>query len=370
MCWNNVTISLRRHARHVGAMTGAARTLFAIGLAAIALAAAGRTLDIYFVDVEGGQATLIVTPAGQSILVDAGFPGAGGFDGMPGDPGKARDANRVLAAAKDAGIGAIDYLISTHFHADHDGGIPELSQLLPIRAFVDHDHPLPSVESVAGSIAAFDRYAAVRAKGRHIVAKSGDALPLQDVALTFVASAGATIDKPLVGADGSATASCRATPIEAQEKNENPRSTGFVLRFGRFRFLDVGDLSGAPLFALACPRDLIGPVDAYLVAHHGGADSADPATFAAFRPRVAILNNGAAKGGAPETFAVLRQASGIDVWQLHRSENSGAQNFPDDRIANLDAATAHWLKLRANQDGSFDMTNARTGTSKQYTATK
>src|SRR5262245_27855088 len=188
--------------------------------------AARQRLDIYFVDVEGGKATLIVTPAGQSILVDAGFPGAGGFDGVPGDPGRARDANRVLAAAKDAGVSAIDYLISTHFHADHDGGIPEVSQLLPIRAFVDHDRPLPSVESVAGSLAAFDRYAAVRAKGRHIVAKPGDALPLQDAALTFVASAGATIDRPLAGADGSLNARCRTTSVEAQEKNENPRSTG------------------------------------------------------------------------------------------------------------------------------------------------
>jgi beta-lactamase superfamily II metal-dependent hydrolase len=366
-------------------MSRAARTLLAIGLAAFALAATERThatsvqrsnassaprqtLDIYFVDVEGGQATLIVTPAGQSILVDAGFAGAGGFDGVPGDPKKARDANRVLAAAREAGLTAIDYLISTHFHADHDGGIPELSQLLPIRAFVDHDRPLPSVESVAGSLAAFDRYAAARAKSRHMVATPGETLPIEGAALTFVASGGAAIDKPLAGADGGANASCRSTAMEAQEKNENPRSTGFVLQFGRFRFLDLGDLSGPPLFALACPRNLVGPVDAYLVAHHGGADTADPATFAAFRPRVAILNNGAVKGGAPEMLAVLHQAPNVDVWQLHRSENPGAQNFPDDRIANLDAATAHWLKLRANQDGSFELTNARTGASKKYAA--
>jgi beta-lactamase superfamily II metal-dependent hydrolase len=360
--------------------------LLALALAAAASAAAERAdvsgvqgatanvnrqgLDIYLVDVEGGQATLIVTPAGQSILVDAGFAGAGGFDGVPGDPRKARDANRIIAAAMDAGVSAIDYLISTHFHADHDGGIPELSQLVPIRAFVDHDRPLPSVESVAGSLAAFDRYAAVRAKSRHLVAKPGDALPLQDVALTFVASAGATIDRPVAGADGGENALCTSSSAEAQEKNENPRSTGFVLQFGRFRFLDVGDLSGPPLFALACPRNLIGPVDVYLVAHHGGADAADAATFAAFRPRVAILNNGAAKGGAPEMFSALRQAPDIDVWQIHRSENVGAQNFPDDRIANLDVTTTHWLKLRGNRDGSFDLTNARTGVSTKYSAAK
>jgi competence protein ComEC len=361
------------------------RTLLVLALAAAAFAAAERThasgaqratasvnrqaLDIYFVDVEGGQATLIVTPLGQSILVDAGFPGgSGGFDGVPGDPAKARDANRILAAVKDAGLTAIDYLIATHFHADHDGGLPELSQLLPIHAFVDHDRPLPSVESVAGSLAAFDRYAAVRAKGRHIVAKPGDTLPLQDVALTVVASAGATIDRALPGTQGSANGTCPPSGLEAQEKNENPRSTGFLLQFGRFRFLDVGDLSGPPLFALACPTNLIGRVDAYLVAHHGGADASEPATFAAFSPRVAVLNNGAAKGGAPETFAALRRTPDTDVWQLHRSENPSTQNFSEDRIANLDAMTAYWLKLRANRDGSFVLTNARTGRSKKYSA--
>jgi beta-lactamase superfamily II metal-dependent hydrolase len=287
---------------------------------------------------------------------------------VPGDPAKARDANRILAAAKDAGLDAIDYLIVTHFHADHDGGIPELSHLLPIHAFVDHDRPLPSVESVAGSLAAFDRYAAVRGNGRHIVAKPGDTLPLQDVSLRFVASAGSTLDAPLGGAKGTANASCPSSGLEAQEKNENPRSTGFVLQFGRFRFLDVGDLSGPPLFALACPRNLVGAVDAYLVAHHGGIDASQPETFAAFSPRVAIVNNGAMKGGAPQTFSALRRQPGTDVWQLHRSENPGTENVAEDRIANLDATAAHWLKLRANRDGSFALTNARTGSTKKYAA--
>jgi len=327
------------------------------------------TLDIYFIDVEGGQATLIVTRAGQSILVDAGFPGGGGgFEGVPGDPQQARDANRILAAARDAGVTTIDYLIVTHFHADHDGGIPELAQLLPIRAFVDHDRPLPAVESVEGSLAAFDRYAATRAKGRHIVAKPGDRLPLTGVEVVFVSSAGQTISTPFPGASERANVACPSTPGEAQEKNENPRSTGFRLRFGRFSFLDVGDLTGTPLFNLACPRNVIGTVDAYLVAHHGGADGAEPATFAAFSPRVAILNNGDAKGGAPETFASLRKASSTDVWQLHRSKNVGAENFADDRIANLSTTTAHWIKLRASEDGSFEVTNARTGMTKKYGA--
>jgi hypothetical protein len=129
----------------------------------------------------------------------------------------------------------------------------------------------------------------------------------------------------------------------------------------------VGDLSGGPLFALVCPTDMIGPVGAYLVAHHGGPDAADLATFAAFAPTVAVLNNSPSKGGAPEVFTSLHQVQGLqDVWQLHRSTNVGSQNFADQQIANLDESTAHWIKLSANDDGSFRITNGRTGFSKDY----
>src|SRR5262249_9187549 len=157
--------------------------------AALLAAAPARTLDIYFIDVEGGQATLVVTPRGESLLIDTGFPGQGGtFSSIPGDPAQARDANRILAAARAAGVSRIDVLLITHFHADHDGGVTELSTLLPIRTFVDHDRPLPSVESVKGSLAAFAWYEAVRAKGRHLVAAPGDRLPLKTIDSVVVSS--------------------------------------------------------------------------------------------------------------------------------------------------------------------------------------
>jgi len=333
------------------------------------LAAAPRTLDIYFIDVEGGQATLIVTPKGESLLVDAGFPGAGAFDSKPGDPRQARDAQRILAAVRDAGVTRIDYLLVTHFHADHDGGVVELAQEIPIRTFIDAGTVSPQAEETSrGALAMFDAYAAVRAKGRHLVEKPGKRLPLKGIDAVVVSSAGSTIGKPLSGGGGR-TANCAASALPAQEPHENPRSLGFRLQFGRFRFLDLGDLTGAPFFALVCPTDLVGPVDVYLVTHHGGADAADPATFAAFRPRVAVVNNGSRKGGAAETFAVLRQAAGLeDVWQLHRSQVVGAENFSDDRIANLDDTTAHWIKLSANKDGSFRVTNGRTAETRTYAA--
>src|SRR5439155_18596073 len=221
----------------------------------------------------------------------------------------------------------------------------ELAQLLPIRTFIDHGSVNPEAErNTRGSIAMFEAYAAVRAKGRHLEPKSGERLALNGLDAVVVSTDGTTIEEPLAGA-GGATPGCAAVAPPAQEQYENPRSSGFRLQFGRFRFLDLGDLSGGPLYALTCPHDLIGPLDVYLVAHHGGADAADPATFAAFRPRVAIINNRARKGGAPETVDALQRAAGIDLWQLHRSENPGAQNFANDRIANLDESTSHWIKL-------------------------
>jgi len=328
-------------------------------------ARAPQALDLYFIDVEGGQATLVVTAAGESMLIDAGFPGDGTFGSLPGDPAKARDAQRILAAARDAGITRIDYLLITHFHADHDGGVVELSQLLPIGTFIDHGTVPPIAESVAGTLKAFERYAAVRAKGRHLEPAPGARLPLPGVEAVVVSAAGAVIAKPLAGA-GSATPSCAPTAPPGEEVNENPRSTGFQLQFGRFRILDVGDLCAHPLHDLACPTSRVRPVDVYLVAHHANADAADPATFAAFRPRVALFNNGATKGGAPQTFASLHALPSVDVWQLHRSTRPGAQNFADERIANLDDTTSHWIKISARRDGSFTVTNARTGRVRRY----
>jgi beta-lactamase superfamily II metal-dependent hydrolase len=333
--------------------------------------APARRLTIYFIDVEGGQSTLVVTPAGESLLVDTGFPSDGTFASTPGDPEHARDAKRIVAAARDAGVSRIDYLLITHFHADHDGGVPELARLLPIRTFIDHGAVgADAEENVKGTLDAFAAYAAVRAKGRHLEPAPGDRLPLKEIEATIVSAAGKTLTSAIRG-PAARNETCPATAPEAQEPHENPRSTGIVLQYGRFRFLDVGDLSGPPLFALACPNNLIGAVDVYLVAHHGGVDAASPATFAAFQPRAAIVNNGARKGGAPEALATLHDvAAKTETWQLHKSQNPGARNFEDDRIANLDEKTAHWIKITANQDGSFRVVNGRTGAEKTYAATR
>ncbi|HKE92931.1 MAG TPA: MBL fold metallo-hydrolase, partial [Povalibacter sp.] len=327
----------------------------AVASVGLASAAHAKNLEIYFIDVEGGQSTLVVTPRGETLLIDTGYAG-----------NEARDAKRIAAAAHDAGVRRIDYLLITHFHSDHDGGAPELAQLLPIRTFVDHGNvPAVAEETVPGTLAAFDAYAAVRKTGHHIEPKPGDRLPLRGVDVRVVSSAGATLTQVL--ADGADNAACGSVRPPG-DPNENPRSTGIVLTFDQFRFLDVGDLTGQPLFNLACPRNMIGAVDVYLVAHHGGADAADPATFAAFKPRVALLNNGAKKGGAPEMFQSLHQLSGTDVWQLHRSNAAGDSNFDAARIANIDESTEHWIRVSASSDGSFRVLNGRTGEWLSYPA--
>jgi beta-lactamase superfamily II metal-dependent hydrolase len=339
------------------------------GLLAEPATAAGETrptLQIYFIDVEGGQATLIVTPERHSLLIDTGWAGDGsGF--RPGEAHAARDANRIVAAARDAGITQIDYLLITHFHIDHDGGVTELSQLMPIRTFIDHSAPNDDADRVSpGTKAAYEAYSAARSRGAHLQPGAGDRLPLKDVEVIVVSSAGSTLKGPLVNA-AAMNAACPDHATAPRDPYENPRSTGVLVRHGEFRFLDVGDLTGQPLFNLVCPENLIGRVDAYLVAHHGGPDASVPETFAALQPRVAIMNNGLSKGGGRVTYEALHHVSGLEhVWQLHASAEAADANFPPHYIANLDESTAYWIKLVASEDGSFRVFNQRTGEWQTY----
>ncbi|MEO8314073.1 MAG: MBL fold metallo-hydrolase [Pseudomonadota bacterium] len=337
-----------------------------------ASAAVTDALQIYFIDVEGGQSTLIVTPAREVLLVDAGFAGEGGFSSEPGDPAKARDPNRILAAMRDAGVARIDYLMVTHFHRDHIGGIPEIAQLVPVGTFIDHGSAYPPQQRAKPEsldlldVAAYDRYVQVRTQGKHLLPKPGDRLPLKGVDTTVVSADRAILRQPLSGAGGPNPV-CRPSPLTPLDPlDENPRSNGIVLQFGKFRFLDIGDLNSQPLYDLVCPVDRIGPVDVYLVAHHGNSTVADPATLAVFRPRVAVVNNAPRKGGRLALLQMLRRTPGLESWQLHVSSEATENNAPPERIANLDETSAYWLKVAARADGSFTVTNGRTGISSDY----
>jgi len=327
-----------------------------------------ETLDIYFVDVEGGQATLIVMPTGETLLIDAGYPGKGKSDPIPGDAANARDAQRIMAAANDANVARIDYLLVSHFHRDHFGGVMELAQLIPIGTILDHGAEAEKAHSKAKALDLILAYEKVREQSHYIVPAVGGQLPVEGAEITVVSSAGSVLEAPLEGA-GGVNSSCDRSLLKPGRPSANPRSTGILLRYGDFRFLDLADLVDQPLFDLACPVNRIGPVDVYLVPHHGGADVAASATLAAFKPRVAILNNGETKGGAASTFDALHNTGGLeDVWQLHLSENEGVENFELENIANIGTQTAHWIKLSAKADGSFRVFNGRTGEWKSYGA--
>ena len=322
---------------------------------AVATAQPAKTLGIYFIDVEGGQSTLIVTPEKESLLIDTGW-----------DTADSRDAKRIVAAARAAGISQIDYLMITHFHADHDGGVRALAKLIPIKTFIDYGGP-PTEKG--GKIAGlFDVYSGIRRKGAHIEPKVGDMLPLKGIEVQIVSSRGKTLTAPLSGA-GQDNPACAAFKKKANDFTENAKSLGFRLLFGKFRFLDLGDLVWNELGQEVCPKNLLGEADVYLVAHHGNAFSGVPALTAAMRPRVAILNNSETKGADPKTFNVLHAAPGLeDLWQLHRSGFKAAKQTDEALIANLNESTGHGITLTATEDGSFTVTNTRTGFSKQYAA--
>lgn len=327
-----------------------------LAFAALAAVAAPRELAIYFVDVEGGQATLLVTPRGESLLVDAGWPG---FDG--------RDAKRIQAAVRHAGIRQIDYLLMTHYHLDHVGGIEPLLEYVPVRCFADHGENTETDESARKLTESYRR---VLAKGRRLTVKPGDRIPLRDVQVLIVSARGDLIARPLPGA-GSQNPHCQGVERKQDDLSENARSVGFLLRYGKFRFLNLADLTWNKELELACPVNRIGRVDVYLVNHHGLNLSNAPPLVRAIEPRVAIMSNGAKKGGSPEVLRLLRSLPGLeDLWQLHLSLNAPREdNTSESRIANLEpACQGHWILLRASPDGSFSVTNGRTGETRRYAA--
>ena len=320
---------------------------------ATGLIAAGP-LQIYFIDVEGGQSTLIVTPERRAILMDAGWSAANN-----------RDADRIQAAARDAQVTTLDYLIVTHFHEDHAGGVAEITKRLTVKAFVDYGEPK---EQGTFAQAPFATYAEARARGQQLHPKPGDHLSLGDVELEVVSAGGEVTRRPLQGVTSTPTSGCTPVARGTADEGENPRSLGVRLRFGGFSFLNLGDLSGTNLVSLVCPANLLGHSDIYLVPHHGNADTAYVSVVTAVSPRVAILNNGVNKGGDPRALAALKEAGIGEVWQLHRSRTAGNSNAPDSFIANPTDApdAAAWLKVTADSDGTFSVTNGRTGETKRY----
>jgi beta-lactamase superfamily II metal-dependent hydrolase len=319
-----------------------------------AYAQAARHLLIYAIDVEGGQATLLVSPSGASLLVDTGWPNLNG-----------RDAERIQAAMRDAGITKIDHVLITHFHTDHVGGVPELVKRVPIGEFLDHGPNREDSDITRHDYAAYLK--AIEGKPRRIV-HPGDTISIPGLDAIILTADGEHIGA-VPGVKPEPNPYCGTEPKWELDETENPRSTGVLIRFGKFRFLDLGDLTKAKETPLVCPENLIGTVDLYLVNHHGFNLSNSRAFVDAIHPRVAIMDNGAHKAGSPEAWQTVHESPGLeDLWMLHTAEDSdAAHNSAEPLIANVKGgADGAYLKVVAAADGSFSVTNSRTGLTKDY----
>ena len=356
-------------------------------LAAVAAAQrpAGGGLDMYLIDVEGGNATLFVSPSGQSLLMDTGNGGAAA----------ARDADRIMAAVRDAGLQQIDHLITTHYHGDHFGGMAAVAERVPIRHFIDHGtniQPAAAADEFLQKV-----YPTLYAKGRHTVVKPGDTVPIAGLDVRIVSAAGNVIQSPVRGA-GAPNPYCAEFKSSLNpDTGENSASVGIHLTYGRFRTVHLGDLTWNKEVDLMCPTNRLGTVDLFFVSHHGQPISNAPILVHPLRARVALMNNGTRKGGQPDAMRVLYSAPGLeDVWQLHFSLLSGQEftspgmfiaNTVDEQPADVPIAamtpppagatappppahngTAYWIKVTAREDGSFVVTNTRNGFTKSYAA--
>ena len=324
-------------------------------------AGSGKPLQIYCIDVEGGQATLFVTPQGESLLIDTGWDGFGG-----------RDANRIVAAAKDAGISKIDYVLITHYHSDHVGGATQLAARIPVGTFIDHGDNRETDN--APTMTGWNAYQKLLATGKYkrISMEPGDTLPIRGAEFVIVNGGGKVLEKPLPGA-GMKNEHCASTAQPPADHTENEYSLGFVLNFGKLRLVDLGDLPWAKELELMCPVNKLGRADIYIATHHGFNGSGSQALVLGIHPRVAIMENGAKKGGSPSAWDIVHNSPGLAaLYQLHWSEEGGAaRNSAPEFLANLEGPDGgHYLKITARPEGGFDLLNSRTGKTVSYPAQK
>ena len=357
-----------------------------VGLAALCLsacasvppAAGEQNLRIVLVDVEGGTAALFVTPGGRSLLMDTGWPtGMGGPRPEPGKPAPQPldSAARIAAAARAAGVERIDYLIVTHYHLDHVGGVADLLRAIPVGTVIDHgpNRETPPADADPGSLRSapatlFPHYLESIAGHERREMRAGDRLTVDGLELIAIASDRELVDA-VPGAEGGAPAACEAaTEKDAIGGEENPRSLGFFFQWGAARMLGLADTTWNLENELVCPRNRIGPIDLYLVNHHGSELSNSPVFVNAIAPRVALMQNGPRKGGDAAVFDTLRASPRLEgLWQQHAAERSPDRDEPADRIANpASGEDGHTLNAEVARDGTITVTNPRNGYSQTY----
>ena len=290
----------------------------AVALMMVSALAAAKTLDMYVIDVEGGKSLLLVSPSGESMVIDTGGN---------------RQVDRIVEACKAAGVKKIDYMVVSHYDGDHVGGVPDAGGAqVPIVTFVDHganvqlDNP--------GYVKNVEAYMALAAKGKHIVVKAGDKIPIKGFDALVVMAAGKAITKPLKGA-GQPNPACDTTPrkvwglnergiLDNQDTNENSQAIVLLVTYGKFRMLDPADLTWNKDREMFCPVNRIGTVDLYMTANHGMDIANSPLMVHALQPRVVIADNGPRKGASAEMFQTVESSPGLeDYWQEHYLIASG-----------------------------------------------
>lgn len=330
----------------------------------------GEKLLIEAIDVEGGAATLYITPEHQSLLIDTGWPGDIGAK----DPDSAQ---RIIASARRHGLTKLDYVLITHYHVDHVGGMPELLSQFPVGTVLDHgpnrETPPPNTKPEAAALqpaSLYPKYLEAIRGHEHRSLAPGETLKIGSLQMTVVTSDGVAIGRALPGA-GQAIPECASMqPMVQDGGQENARSVGVVLTFGGARIAALGDLTWNMEKELVCPRDKLGRVDLLIVSHHGSGLSSSPALLHALAPRVAVMDNGARKGGDAQTYETVSHAPGLmRLWQVHFSEAGGPQNnVAEAYIANPggpgDARAS--LEMAVTREGEVTVTNDRTHFSENY----
>ncbi len=325
--------------------------------------AAGR-LEIYWVDVEGGAATLIVTPERESVLIDTGSAGG-------------RDAARIHKAATElAGVNKIDHLILTHFHTDHFGGAAELAKLMPIGELYDKGVPEHDPDHGPDDTQFLQRiqpYKDMQVGSRSII-HPGQQIPLKQPTSAPALSLRCLAVSQVIAEDASGHKSLNTHCDESQahpvDTSDNINSVVTVLDFGPFRFFDGGDLTWNMEARLVCPSNLVGTVDVYQVDHHGLDLSNNPLLVHALEPRVSVMSNGTSKGCNPNTFATLKSTPSIEaMYQIHKNLRADStNNTSDDCIANLEKnCSGNCIKLAVAEDGkSYEVSIPATGYKRSF----
>jgi beta-lactamase superfamily II metal-dependent hydrolase len=272
-----------------------------------------RPLDIYFIDVEGGAATLTVTPAGESVLVDSGWPRADG-----------RDAKRIEHVARYvAGLGAIDHYVTTHWHTDHYGGIEALAKIMPVKTYWDRGIPERASDGARDFPMLIEAYKRAN-RGKSNALKPGGRVPLRGAEMKVVSGGGKVIGQ----GDETLPGTCEKHPAgPAPDESDNKLSLGFLLTSARFQFLNLGDLTWDLEHALVCPKNRVGQVDLWQVTHHGWHASGNPAVVEATRPNCAVMVNGPRKGASASVVRMIKQAPSVQaLYQLHRNVLTGLED--------------------------------------------